>query len=306
MMVHGLMVRTCNPHDAGDAAAYERLNPGAVFAHLLSMPVYSVDEDLFFAEMDRAVVGYVNVLPELCIGRVVLDYRISESRWEHILTELFCKALDHARRIGAKVAHLGTRSFDEEQKNFLSSLGFNIDRRYHEMSFVLSEANHNTVELPSSAYRHLQSGEEEVLTQIQNSCFEGSWGYNPNSTEDIAWQFRVKANSPEDIILAIDKGKVIGYCWTVPNCGHDVSSSKSRGRIHMMGIHPDCRSRGMGRRLLEAGLSHLQSNGVELVELTVDSQNVAAIKLYESLGFQCCQETLWYEKPLDKSRMGNQ
>ena len=42
----------------------------------------------------------------------------------------------------------------------------------------LPDATHNAY--PS---RHLQHGEVEKLTQIQNRCFAGSWGYNPNAAE---------------------------------------------------------------------------------------------------------------------------
>ena len=74
-----LRVRNCRPQDAGDSAAYESLKEGAVFAHLLSKPDYRVDENLFLAEADGVIVGFVNVLPELGIGRAVLDYAVSPS-----------------------------------------------------------------------------------------------------------------------------------------------------------------------------------------------------------------------------------
>ena len=44
------------------------------------------------------------------------------------------------------------------------------------------------------------------------------------------------------------------------------------------------------------GLDRLKDRGVDIVELTVDSENTAACSLYESLGFEVSAKTEWYEK----------
>ena len=52
-----------------------------------------------------------------------------------------------------------------------------------------------------------------------------------------------------------------------------------------MGVLLNYRGKGIGRRLLEACLSLACASGLEKVELEVFSDNKAAIRLYESLGF---------------------
>ena len=64
----------------------------------------------------------------------------------------------------------------------------------------------------------------------------------------------------------------------------------------MLGVDTDYRNRGLGKKLLWAGLLHLKNRGRELIDITVDSQNVVAVTLYRSLGFQLRGETVWYEK----------
>ena len=64
----------------------------------------------------------------------------------------------------------------------------------------------------------------------------------------------------------------------------------------MLGVDTDYRGKSLGRKLLLVGLLHLRNKGRELVDITVDSQNVAAVTLYRSLGFQVHGETVWYEK----------
>ena len=70
------------------------------------------------------------------------------------------------------------------------------------------------------------------------------------------------------------------------------------GRIFMLGVAPDCRGQGIGRRLLLAGLAHLKSKGLPVAVLTVDSDNESACALYRALGFQLRTSSLWYEKEI--------
>lgn len=89
-----------------DFAAYVQLNPrfgkpdvvpGSDSLEALKKefqrPGYEPTKDLFVAEVNRAIVGYVNVMPELGIGRVVLDYRVAR---EYCLKAILKELLDHA------------------------------------------------------------------------------------------------------------------------------------------------------------------------------------------------------------------
>ncbi|MCL8208494.1 MAG: GNAT family N-acetyltransferase [Actinomycetia bacterium] len=52
-----------------------------------------------------------------------------------------------------------------------------------------------------------------------------------------------------------------------------------------LGILPDLRRRGLGRRLLQAGLAARAAEGVRQAVVQVEATNTAALRLYESLGF---------------------
>jgi ribosomal protein S18 acetylase RimI-like enzyme len=64
----------------------------------------------------------------------------------------------------------------------------------------------------------------------------------------------------------------------------------------MLGVDPDYRKQEIGKAILLNGLEDLKKKGVDIVELTVDSANLAACSLYESVGFEVCSRTAWYEK----------
>ncbi len=293
-------VRNCNPKDPRDHAAYEQLKDGAAFAHLLSHPYYQADKNLFFVEAAGVIIGYVNVLPELGIGRVVLDYGINPSyRLGLVLAKLFGRALSRAKELGAKFAHVSLPSTETTRAEILSKLGFKPVRRFYELRLDISEANLGAPDRCEWTHSNLKAGGEETLAHIENRCFADTWGYNPNRAEDIAWRLKVKSNCLEDVILAMDRVKVIGYCWTETECGSDLPTGKSKGRIYMLGVAPEYQKKGIGKELLEAGLLHLKSRGREVIDITVDSQNVVAVTLYRSLGFQTWGETVWYEKTID-------
>ena len=67
----------------------------------------------------------------------------------------------------------------------------------------------------------------------------------------------------------------------------------------MLGVDPDYQGRGVGKRVLLAGLSYLKSKGLQVAEVTVDSKNKNAYALYRSVGFKIRTSTLWYEKVID-------
>jgi len=68
----------------------------------------------------------------------------------------------------------------------------------------------------------------------------------------------------------------------------------------MLGVAPDYRGKGIGKQLVRAGLARLRSKGLQIAELTVDSENKAACALYRSIGFEVQAKTLWYEKVINQ------
>ncbi len=53
-----------------------------------------------------------------------------------------------------------------------------------------------------------------------------------------------------------------------------------------MGLLESHRGQGLGTRLLQSALEHAKKIGLEKVELSVYSENLAAIALYKKIGFQ--------------------
>ena len=82
-------------------------------------------------------------------------------------------------------------------------------------------------------------------------------------------------------VLAVAEDEVVGFCDILPNAAKGFTHV---GRLGM-GVRFKWRRQGIGRRMLDACLSLARSAGIEKVELEVFSDNVGAVRLYESFGF---------------------
>jgi mycothiol synthase len=200
-----------------------------------------------------------------------------------------------ARELGAKGAQVNVMEDNAVARTILSRLGFRSIRRFLELELDMTRLRWQEADQAAQQCCHLRHNEEEKLTHIQNRCFAGTWGYNINTVETMTYRTHLRHFSPEDITLTYDGDKVTGYCWiwVIPH------KDKQEGRIYMLGVDPDYRGKGIGKRLLLAGLARLRSKGVRVAVLTVDSENEAACALYRSVGFKVQKSSLWYEKSVN-------
>jgi len=271
-------------------------------AENLGHPRFHPHCDLFIAERGGRLVGYVAIFLEPGIGRALLDGLVHPlHRNKGIATELFDRAIQYAKKTGVKVVQVCISETNRAARNFVSGLGFRYVRR-----FIVFKMDLAAMQLPDctpGAYiiRNLKQGEEQLLTDIQNCSFADAWGFNPNTQDEIAYRINLSSCSPKNIIMAFRGDKPVGYCWT------RILSEKNRavgimtGEIHMLGVDPDFQKKGIGRKVLLAGLSYLKSNGIAIVELTADSENRGGLRLYKSVGFKELMKTEWYEKTLSQS-----
>jgi mycothiol synthase len=285
-------------------------------AEQLRQPNYSPEQHLFIIEVDENIVGYMDVKPELTIGRVVLDCWVSpEHRRRGLATQLLSYATNRAQELGAEVAHVNIREDNMVARKVLSRLGFSLVRHFLELRLNIADVGESSFALlrtkerirsrlnvaldqATPGCRYLHYGEEDKLTQLQNRVFAGIWGYNPNTVDEITFRVNSSTCSREDIVLIYEGDKAIGYCWTGRSYEDGVPST-GKGRILMLGVDPGYRGKGIGRRLVLTGLARLKSKGLQVAELSVDNENKTACALYQSLGFEVQANTFWYERVIN-------
>ena len=281
----------------------DQLEPSGSFisakglSDILGRPNFAPETDLFVAEFSGNIVGYLSVTLEPGIQRALLDGLVHPlHRLKGIATKLFSSGLQRISKSSIASAQVSVLETNASAKSFLSHLKFTFIRHFFEMRLNLNSRQLPTARQGATNSRRLKQGEENLLTEIQNRCFADSWGFNPNTEAEIAYRLNMHGRSPEDVILTYMDDKPVGYCWIIINAEENAKREKSKGLIHMLGVDPDYRQQEIGRAILLNGLDDLKARGVDIVELTVDSENPAACSLYESVGFEIYAKTEWYER----------
>lgn len=265
----------------------------------LGRPNHFPENNLFVAQKAEDIIGYLDVMHELNIGRAVLSYLVHpEHRRRGFAKRLVERALHRAGELRVRIAHVNIPQDKAMAKRLFFEMGFRFVRRFLELRLDLSKARLPKINKVASPCRCLRASEEDKLMAIQNRSFANTWGYSPNTIEDIIYLTSLPNRSLEDIVLAWDADRPVAYCWTKIDHGEDKAVGGGKGRIYMLGVDPDYRGKEEGKQVLVAGLSHLKNKGIRIVELTVDSKNKVACALYRSAGFEVWTSSLWYEKVL--------
>ena len=141
--------------------------------------------------------------------------------------------------------------------------------------------------------RFLLDIDNDEWLKLNNRIFAGHPEQGRWTSNDLAIRTHEAWFDDRGFLLAIDKSKIIGFCWTKIHGGHTHSHGESKdhhdhepiGEIYIMGIDPSYFGRGIGKDIALAGLHHLRYQGLNSVLLYVDETNSSAINLYTSIGF---------------------
>jgi len=110
---------------------------------------------------------------------------------------------------------------------------------------------------------------DEVLV-IERHSFPSAWSRGSYERE--------LRNRNSYYFAARHEDGLVGYIgmWVVVDEAH----------ITTLAVHPGCRRRGLGSHLLRLLIEHARQHGVGRVTLEVREQNLAAISMYRTFGFQ--------------------
>ena len=263
------------------------------FQDVLEQPGLVPEDNCLLLEEDGQLQGFCLVVPEPPIDRAVLELEVAESlAGSPQELELVQRAVTRASELGARVIHIA-QSEGSFRADRLRDEGFSLVRRYWNM--VWQRDVLTTAPFPDGfSVRPFQTGDAGVLTEIQNAAFSGSWGFSPNTVEQIDYRSSMANTSYQGILFLSNGDVTAGYCWTCLSPVHGAV----RGIIGMIGISPEYRGKGISNIVLLAGMEYLRSLDVPDIRLQVDGSNTPAVRLYTSVGFEKAGELHWFERGL--------
>lgn len=262
----------------------------------ISLPGLHPEEDCFVAQESGDDFGLAILWPEPPIRRAVVEMGVVGGRQTPDVEKALVEAaVERARQLPVSVVHAQVSSGDERKQQLFRDAGFQAVRQYATMRWIKSDLPE--LELPNGfALTSFRVGhDEQRLTDIQNATFADSWGFSPNTVEQIKLRVASNATTPDGIFIVTNGSDPAAYNWTIRPAG----PGGKLGRIAMTGVHPNYRGQGLSRAVVIAGMRWLVSQGVEVIGLEVDTSNVHAANVYESLGFEKFADAVWYELQLD-------
>lgn len=95
-----------------------------------------------------------------------------------------------------------------------------------------------------------------------------------------------------DIVAVSPDGKHAAFCICWPDPVNKI------GLLEPVGTHPDFRRMGLGRAVILEGLRRLQAWGMRSALVCTESDQTAAVHLYESAGFSPAYSLQTYKRPI--------
>jgi mycothiol synthase len=272
------------------------------FRARLELPGADPLDNVFIAEQSGEFVGSAIAAVEPAIDRAVGEFGVIQSALGQGIGRLLLARLERrAHEAGVAVHQVNVHHTNTRLRSFMDAAGYMQIRIFNELKYrpapAYLEGDYRPLPEGISLRPFVSGADEAALANVQNAAFEGSFGFAPNTPEQIAGYVEMRG-APGDILIAEDSsGDVIGYVWTSVTENND-DSGEMTGMIEMTGVLPSQRGRGVGSAVIAAGLRHLRERGAGVIDLEVDGENLSARRIYKDLGFKKIGEQFWYEKDM--------
>lgn len=235
---------------------------------------------------DGRPIGYSLTEPELNIGRIVVGCAATDGAQEvHrlLLSDAIARAEDLCGDDPTEL-HIAIQQAEPDYVTRNVELeGFLPLRDVVKMSAAAADLRFDATPDPihDVTVRGIRLNEPDdvaAVTDLHNLCFEGSWGFSPNTADEIQERvsndYEIAGEPPIIVAERTSDSTLLGYVW--------LTMYRADGRIEMIGVSPDARGRGLGRHLFDVAVKRLIDRGATTIGLDVDSQNEAAVHLYRA------------------------
>lgn len=151
---------------------------------------------------------------------------------------------------------------------------------------------------PGITLRTFRVGQDEqAWLAVNAAAFRDHPEQGGLTADDLARRMAQPWFDAAGFFLAQRNAELVGFHWTKVHPASSTGSDVALGEVYALGVHPDAQGLGLGKTLTMTGLESLQSRGLGQVMLYVESDNTAALTLYQRLGFRHVSSDVMYERP---------
>lgn len=227
---------------------------------------------------------------ELDLGRLPTDAASAMHTGTDLVREAVLALVDR----GGGSVRLWVRGPDEVRTAIAEAAGMAVGREVVQMRRPLPVDEPWQLDV-----RPFEVGvDEHAWLEVNNRAF----AWHPEQSDMTLDELRRREAEPwfdpEGFLLHEDEGRLLGFCWTKVHSEEEPPI----GEIYVIAVDPSEHQRGLGRRLVLAGLDHLHRQGLTVGMLWVEADNEPALRLYRDLGFTIADRDRAYDLPVDGSR----
>ena len=238
---------------------------------------------------DGRLLGWVLLSMDAGAFDVYVDPSLRNTPREH---ELLAWALEHTSILD-KVQTVWVAEEDTPRIHWLEEYGFAVEQEHLILLKRTLSGHLDAPALPDGFALRSSCGTKKDA-RLRSTASHAAFGSTKPFEEYVprTWRFmQSPVYLPEhEIFVTKADGQVVAFCiiWT--------DDLNKVGLFEPVGTHPDFQRKGLGKRLLFEGLRRLKSEGMGEATICADSNNPAAIHLYESAGFQKVKKLLTFAK----------
>jgi mycothiol synthase len=222
-------------------------------------------------------------------GELVIDPEYRRRGLGRALAEAMAAAA------GAAGLQVGAHGDQPAAGALAAAAGFQRTRSLWQMRRPLAEPLAEPQLAPGITVRSFEPGRDEGAwialnaTAFASHPEQGAW-----TPADLEQREQEDWFDPAGFFLAERGDRLAGFHWTKVHPAE--GESPAIGEVYVVGVDPAERGGGLGRALTLIGVRYLRDLRLDQVMLYVDESNVAAVRLYESMGFSRWSADVMYSR----------
>jgi mycothiol synthase len=209
---------------------------------------------------------------------------------------LLAQAIMHANSQNARALDLWAYNDSIASRSIATQFGFSPARRLLHLHRHMGETPPEVRLADGLSLRSFVTGEDDVAwLALNNRIFEGHPENGAWTQEDLHARMAQRWFDPQDLLLLELEGALAASSWLKIE---ERAGEGRVGEVYIFGVAPEAQGRGLGRRLMQASLRHLESRCADVAAIYVDESNGGALGLYESSGFHHHHVDVCYSRDL--------